>query len=131
MEELQERQQALKGLYAELKRLRSGESSPLLSYNMANAAEWTQSLREMITTSDFEMRRELVCRFVKKVIIYPDRKAKMIWDLPATLAWGGGEQVPDDLIGITKVGCGGTQFAGTECFWKELWVNLGVLPLTF
>ena len=53
------------------------------------------------------MRREMIRHFVKKIIVYPDSTGKMIWDLPATLAWGGGEQVPDDLIGITKTGCGG------------------------
>ena len=107
IDELQERQQALSSLRAELKQLRNGEANPQLRCDAANLGQWTQNLRQVLLTSDFDMRREMVRHFVKRIIVYPDRTGKMIWDLPATLAWGGGKQVPDDLIGITKFGCGG------------------------
>lgn len=112
VEELQDRNTILKGLRMELDRLEATGKHPPLRYDDSRLAAWTQNLRQVILSSDFDMRRELVRRFVKKVIVYPDRSGKMIWDLPATLAWGG-KEVPErepffvSPKGITKNGCGG------------------------
>lgn len=60
--------------------------------------------------ADFDQRRELVRRFVKKVVVRPDRTALMTWDLPAVVSFFDGKEVPGetlDLRVLTSNGCGG------------------------
>ncbi|MEK7382807.1 MAG: hypothetical protein AAB262_05910 [Elusimicrobiota bacterium] len=107
MDELREDQQALDRLRAELALLEVSGTTPKLQYDPVRLGTWTKSVRNALVTADFDTRREMVRKFVKKIVVSPDKSAKMSWDLAATLAWGGGQEVPVDSIWLTKNGCGG------------------------
>ena len=60
--------------------------------------------------ADFDQRRELVRRFVKKVVVRPDRTAQMTWDLPAVVNFFDGQEVPGETLDLRVLrlnGCGG------------------------
>lgn len=110
VKELQERQVALDGLQARLALLKDSGATPKLLYDPKKLGMWLANLRAMVFKADFDLRRELVRRFVKKIVVEPDKTAKMTWDLPAVVSLFGGQEVPAetlDLKVMTKIGCGG------------------------
>ena len=108
--ELQERKRTLDELQPKLALIEGAGAVPKLEYNPAKLGIWTANLREMIVKADFDQRRELVRRFVKKVVVRPDKTALMTWDLPAVVSFFDGKEVPGetlDLRVLTSNGCGG------------------------
>jgi len=69
--------------------------------------------------SDFDTRREMARRFVKKIEVRPDRTAEMSWDpqailkdesatsSPPVLNLANGARVPKTLVMALTNGCGG------------------------
>ena len=60
---------------------------PKLEYDPAKLGFWTRSLREFIAKAEFDQRRELVRRFVKKVVVRPDKTALMLNWLRGPATW--------------------------------------------
>ena len=108
--ELQERKRTLDELQPKLALIEGAGAVPKLEYDPAKLGFWTRSLREFIAKAEFDQRRELVRRFVKKVVVRPDKTALMTWDLPAVVSFFDGKEVPGeplDLRVLTSNGCGG------------------------
>jgi hypothetical protein len=132
VEELTDRQAELRRLREEAESRQDPDRAQKLSFDSQRHAGWVQDLRNTMLTCDFESRRVLLHRIVRKIVIAADRSAKMTWDLPATLAWSNGQQVPgtnappDSLSpakGITKIRCGGAH--QTDCS-ASIMPNLGL-----
>ena len=108
--ELQERKRTLDELQPKLALIEGAGAVPKLEYDPARLGVWMANLRGMIVKADFDQRRELVRRFVKKVVVRPDKTALMTWDLPAVVSFFDGKEVPGetlDLRVLTSNGCGG------------------------
>ena len=118
VEELAERQSELRRLLTVAAPQESVDSPRLLRFDSQRHPRWVRDLRKTMLSCDFETRRVLIHRMIRKIVIAADRSAKLTWDLPATLALSGDQQVPSAAEqlesssrkkGITKMRCGGTQ----------------------
>jgi hypothetical protein len=108
--ELQERKLVLDELKPKLALIEGVGAVPKLEYDPAKLGFWTASLREFIVKAEFDQRRELVRRFVKKVVVRPDKTAQMTWDLPAVVSFFDGKEVPGETLDLRVLrlnGCGG------------------------
>ena len=96
----------LDDLNTQLKNLENLNSSEKISYDPAKLEEWAKNLKSLMM-SDFDTRREMARRFVKKIEVHSDRTAEMSWDPQAILTLANGARVPKTLMMVLTNGCGG------------------------
>lgn len=97
VDDLRTRQNSADKLHAELHLLKDAKSAQKLEFDSDSLATWIEKLKGMIITADFETRIEMVRKFIKKIVISPDKTAKITWDPFAVLNFDELQRGPSDI----------------------------------
>lgn len=101
-EELRERQSRLDDLENQRQTLATLKDQEKLSFDPTKLQIWIENIRNMLLSSDYATRREMVVKFVKRIEVYPDKTGELKWDPSAILNLVDGQRVPKTLMMVMK-----------------------------